>query len=341
MDVDAQTMARLEARSVQLARHLKPCPLCGRTEHDVVGTRDRDGRDLRTVMCQACGHVFTNPAPNEDDLKTYYTEHYRSTYKGVLTPKRKHVLRAGYRALERLSRLRGFLTPPAKVLDVGAGGGEFAYLLSCTGYDVVGVEPNAGYASFASQSYGLDIRATTLELIDFPAATFDAITMHHVLEHIADPSAALKRLACWLKPGGLMVVEVPNVMSWFHAPRRRFHDAHLHTFNHAGLEDIFTATGFKVESLYITPGTAHLNIVAREQTSPTESPSCRNATSDVAAHFKRHTEIAHVVSGMAFKRIWGNAVRPWRERQMLVSLGNPTVARDILDRLFAAKSTAA
>jgi 2-polyprenyl-3-methyl-5-hydroxy-6-metoxy-1,4-benzoquinol methylase len=332
MDVDAQTMARLE-----LARQTKPCPLCGGAKHDVVATRDRDGSDLCTVMCQGCGHVFTNPAPSEGDLKAYYTEHYRSAYKGVITPKRKHVLRAGFRALERLSRLRSFLAPPAKVLDVGAGGGEFAYLLSRLGYDVVGVEPNAGYAGFASQSYGLDIRATTLELVDFPVQTFDAITMHHVLEHIADPRAALIRLAQWLKPGGVMVVEVPNAESWFHAPRRRFHAAHLHTFNRAGLEDVFMAAGFTVENLELMPGTAHLNIVARHH--PTHPPFAgyRNAAADVAAHFHRHTEITHVLSGMALRRLWGNAMRPWREHRKLSSLGNPTAARDILDRLFAAE----
>jgi SAM-dependent methyltransferase len=326
MDVDAQAMAGLG--------QTKPCPLCGGTDHMVVGQRDRDGGDLRTVMCGGCGHVFINPAPNEHDLKAYYTEKYRIAYKGVVTPKRKHVLRAGFRALERLTRLRRYLNPPARILDIGAGGGEFAYLLSRAGYDVVGVEPNAGYANFAQQSYGLDIRATTLELIDFPEHTFDAITLHHVLEHLADPRAGLAKLSRWLKPGGLMVVEVPNVLSWFHAPRRRFHAAHLHTFHRLGLEDLFTAVGFKIEDVQITPGPAHLNIVARWQGPPTTLATFRNASNEVSAHFERHTETAHILSGMALTRLWGNAMRPWRERKKLAALGRPTAAADILNRLY-------
>jgi 2-polyprenyl-3-methyl-5-hydroxy-6-metoxy-1,4-benzoquinol methylase len=329
VDVDAQAMAGLNFSGVP-----KPCPLCRSGDHQAVGVRDRRGAELRTVMCRGCGHVFTNPAPSEGELKAYYTERYRSDYKNVITPKPKHVLRAGFRALERLTRLKPYLTPPAKVLDVGAGGGEFAYLLTRAGYAAVGVEPNAGYAGFARQSYGLDIRSGILELVDFAPESFDAVTMHHVLEHVADPLRALGRIRNWLKPNGLMVVEVPNVASWFHAPRRRFHTAHLHTFNRTGLEDLFQSAGFTVEDLRITPGPAHLNIVARKSAAATQL-SFRNASDDVSAHFQRHTEITHILSGMAFKRLWGNAMRPMREARELRALGNPTFAREILDGLYA------
>jgi 2-polyprenyl-3-methyl-5-hydroxy-6-metoxy-1,4-benzoquinol methylase len=328
-------MAGLTPAALKVAAHPRPCPLCGGGAHEVVGTRDRGGAPLRTVMCRGCGHVFTNPAPNEAELAAYYAERYRRDYKGVLTPKPKHVLRAGQRALERLARLRPYLPPPATVLDVGAGGGEFAYLLARAGYAVVGVEPNAGYAAFARQSYGLDIRAATLEQTDFDAATFDAVTLHHVLEHVAEPRAALARFRRWLKPGGLIVVEVPNVLSWFHAPHRRFHAAHLHTFHAAGLADLFANAGFAVADLTITPGPAHLNIVARATAAAPPAPVWRSAAAaEVAAHFRRHTALTHITSGMALRRLWGNALRPWRERRALKALGATAGAREILDRLY-------
>ncbi len=328
--MDAQTMARLDTSS-----QAKPCPLCGGDDHTVVSTRDRNGSALRNVMCATCGHVFISPAPSEEELKAYYTEHYRTEYKGVITPKRKHVLRAGLRALERLSRLQPYITTPSRVLDVGAGGGEFAYLLSCAGHTVTGIEPNAGYAEFARQSYGLDIQTTTLELSDFESESFAVITLHHVLEHVADPRNALKKFWHWLKPSGLMIVEVPNAVSWFHAPRRRFHAAHLHTFNQLGLEDIFKAAGFRVEDLHVAAGTGHLNIVARKEPARATSATFRSAADNVLSHFQRHTELTHIFSGMALTRLWGNALRPWRERKKLSDLGNPHDARAILDRLFA------
>jgi len=319
---------------LQVSSQARDCPLCESTAHDVVGTHDRHGDVLRTVMCTACGHVFTNPAPTQDDLNNYYSTKYRAEYKGVLTPKRKHVLRAGYRALERLARLRAFKAPPATVLDVGAGGGEFAYLMAQAGYTVSGIEPNAGYAAYAKESYGVDIHATTLELATFEPEHFDVITLHHVLEHLSDIKAGLARLRGWLKPGGLLIIEVPNVASWFHAPRRRFHAAHLHTFNRTGLEDVVQAAGFSVEDMLITQGPAHLNIVARKQADVPTSVTIRNASADVRAHFARHTAITHLLSGMAFSRLWGNAMRPLREKHHLKSLGAPQAGREILDRLY-------
>lgn len=322
-------MAGLNVSAVE-----RPCPLCASADHTAVGLHDRNGEDLRTVMCRACGHVFTNPAPNEADLNSYYSERYRSEYKGVITPKRKHVLRAGLRAMERLQRLHNWCKAPAKVLDVGAGGGEFAYLLKCAGYDVTGIEPNAGYARFAAISYGLNIHATTLELVDHPPAQFDTITIHHVLEHLPEPRASLKKLHGWLKPHGLVVVEVPNVLSWFHAPHRRFHAAHLHAFNLTGLTDLLLAAGFAIDDAMVMPGTAHLNIVAHKADLTTAPAKFRNAGAEINAHFERHTEFSHVLSGMALSRLWGNAKRPLREWWQLRALGNPVNARDILDAQY-------
>jgi len=337
MDVDAQAVAGLTMGGLNVSSQNRDCPLCGSENHDAVGTRDRNGDALRTVMCLSCGHVFTNPAPTPDDLNAFYSTKYRAEYKGVLTPKRKHVLRAGLRALERLARLREYAASPASVLDIGAGGGEFAYLLSVAGFKVTGLEPNAGYAQYAKESYGLDIQATTLELTNFAANSFDVITSHHVLEHLSEPRAGLSKLRGWLKPSGLLVIEVPNVMSWFHAPRRRFHAAHLHSFNRAGLEDLLRACGFQIENLLITPGPAHLNVVARRDDAPSAASAFQNAAPDVRAHFVKHTAVTHFLSGMALSRLWGNAKRPWREKRHLQALGAPSTGREILDRLFQSR----
>jgi 2-polyprenyl-3-methyl-5-hydroxy-6-metoxy-1,4-benzoquinol methylase len=268
-------------------------------------------------------------------MAAYYRERYRADYKGMRTPKAKHVLRAGLRGLERLRRLRPFVTGPARVLDVGAGGGEFVYLLGRAGFEAVGIEPNLGYADHARGAYGIDIRAGTLEDAAFDPEGFDVITLHHVLEHVIDPHLALARIAAWIKPGGHLIVEVPNVMSWFHAPRRRFHRAHLHAFHRLGLEDLLSAHGLTPLDSAITPGPAHINIVARK-TGAGGKRAFRNESAAVREHFRRHTEISHVTSGMALRRVWGNLTRPLRERRQLAAL-NAAAPRAILDGLFDAR----
>ncbi|MDX2144004.1 MAG: methyltransferase domain-containing protein [Rhodospirillaceae bacterium] len=316
-------------------KDLQPCPLCRGSACEIVGTRDRDGSALQTTMCVACGHVFTNPPPTQDEMAAYYRDRYRSDYKGVRTPKPKHVLRAGFRALERLERLQAFVPPQARVLDIGAGGGEFVYLLGRAGYEAVGVEPNVGYADHARVAYGIDMCPGTLESARFDAASFDVITLHHVLEHVIDPHGALTRIAAWLKPGGHLIVEVPNVMSWFHAPRRRFHRAHVQTFHAKGLEDLLAGHGFELIDTAITEGPTHINVVACKTGVATQR-GFRDCSADVRAHFHRHTEVSHVTSGMALRRVWGNVTRPWREARQLAALG-ATGPRAILDGLFDAR----
>jgi 2-polyprenyl-3-methyl-5-hydroxy-6-metoxy-1,4-benzoquinol methylase len=300
-----------------------------------VGTRDRDGSALQTAMCIACGHVFSNPPPTLEAMAAYYRDRYRTDYKGVRTPKLKHVLRAGHRALERLDRIRAFVPPSARVLDIGAGGGEFVYLLGRAGYDAIGVEPNVGYADYARAAYDIDMRPGTLESAQIDAASFDVVTLHHVLEHVIDPHGALGRIAAWLQPRGSVIIEVPNVMSWFHAPRRRFHRAHVQTFHAKGLEDLLAAHGFETIDAAITDGPAHVNVVARTS-SAAALRGFRDCSADVRAHLRNHTELSHVTSGMALRRVWGNLTRPWRESRQLAAL-DASGPRAILDGLFDAR----
>jgi len=328
-------MAGLEtATTLSATTTLMPCPLCRGAEHTVVGTQDRHGRPLQTTLCTSCGHVFTNPLPTAEAMAAYYGKDYRRDYKGITTPKPKHVYRAGLRALERFERLIPFVQPGSTVIDVGAGGGEFLHLLNTRGYRAAGIEPNEGYGAHARASYGLDVRAGTLEQISFPPEAADAVTLHHVLEHLVDPLAGLKRIREWLKPGGLLFIEVPNIESRYHAPQRRFHLAHLHTFSAGGLEDTARNAGYAVEDIVLMPHTGHINLIAR-RVEDAAAPQWRNAATRVAAFLRSHTPLSHLLSGQGLRRLWGNARRPLREKAALNQLNNPRTARDVLDRLYA------
>ena len=59
-----------------------PCNLCGSSDVEVLGNRDRDGRPLRTTICRTCGLVWSNPRPAEDEVRRYYSREYRLDYKG-------------------------------------------------------------------------------------------------------------------------------------------------------------------------------------------------------------------------------------------------------------------
>jgi SAM-dependent methyltransferase len=201
----------------------------------VISRKARDGSPLTTVLCEGCGLARVHPLPGAAELAAFYRDHYRLLYKATCEPKPYHVLRAARVAGQRIQALKDFLRRDMTLLDAGCGGGEFLYLLRAAGCKATGIEPNTGYASYASRELGLDVRRGLIEDQEFPAAAFDGITVFHVLEHLPAPVECLARLARWLGPGGFLAVEVPNFESGCEHPARRFHRAHLCHFTVATL----------------------------------------------------------------------------------------------------------
>ena len=122
---------------------------------------------------------------------------------------------------------------PRRVLDVGAGSGEFAFLMKWLGKTVTGIEPNVDYAAYCRDELGLDVRTSHLAPDLFRPGQFDLIRMNHVLEHLNDPVRYLGEIANWLAPDGLLYVEVPNIEADCRSKSRgrMFHYAHIFNFN--------------------------------------------------------------------------------------------------------------
>lgn len=222
-----------------------------------------------TVLCRTCGLARTDPMPSEEVLAAYYRDEYRSDYKGVTIPKAKHVLRAARLARQRLALLAPLLPRGVSLLDLGAGGGEFVYLAGAAGFPSRGVEPNAGYANYASQSLGLDVVPGTWQSHQAQPASLGAVTMFHVLEHLPDPLACLRRLHLWLQPDGVLIVEVPHLLPAAGNPRNRFHRAHLLHFTPETLTLAFRLAGFEVLFAKTSSDDGNILVVGRKAAEPT------------------------------------------------------------------------
>ena len=223
------------------------CAVCGRREYRVVSTVDRNGRPLRTVMCNVCGLVWTNPRPSDEDVDRYYATEYRADYTRSRAPTARKILRGMLGAEERRVALAHALRPGSRVLDVGCGAGELVYVLRCTGIEAAGIEPGEEYADFSRRVLGIPIQTATVETALFEPDSQDVITMFHMLEHVADPRRTLSTIRGWLKgAGGILVVEVPNVDSTVQAPRHRFHYAHLYSFNALTLAALGESVGLQL-----------------------------------------------------------------------------------------------
>ena len=149
----------------------------------------------------------------------------------------------------RLRRL-GPSRPGAVLLDVGAGRGRFVAAARAAGWDARGLEPSARGVGAAAAVYGVTLEQAGIEDAEVAPGSVDVISLWHVLEHLDDPAAALRRVHGWLKPGGVLLVGVPNLASlqarlggsrWYHLdlPRHRVH------LTPAGLATLLTDAGFE------------------------------------------------------------------------------------------------
>jgi SAM-dependent methyltransferase len=167
--------------------------------------------------------------PAGDELSALYT----SGFYGPGPARAGRLIRELHRLNNaiRLRELRDVAT--GRLLDVGCGKGRFLAAARDAGWQVLGVEFSPTSAAAARLAHGVDV--VSGDFLEAPLeGDFDVITMWHVLEHLPDPAAAIGRAAELLRPGGRLVVSVPNVDSlqarlggerWFHLdlPRHLFH----------------------------------------------------------------------------------------------------------------------
>ena len=209
------------------------CALCHDNNFKIISEKDSKSKgELIVCFCNSCSMVSQNPIPTEHQVEQYYATEYRQDYKQVFVPKLKHIYRAGSLALNRLGFLTKNNVASGKLLDVGAGGGEFTYVSSQLGFDSTGIEPNIGYSNYAKDQYQANVKTGQLADVD---GKFDVITMFHVMEHIPDPIKTFKKLYDLLNEEGFLFIEVPNIESFSQSPGNTFFKAHIHYFSAATL----------------------------------------------------------------------------------------------------------
>ena len=242
------------ASDLELIQSDRPCPITGSHDCEVVATKAREGHALRNVRSRESGLIFVDPLPVED-LAKYYKEDYRSEYKNVIQPKLKHIYRAGGVTLHRLRHGGGAtaITRGMKTLDIGAGGGEWVYLMDQIGCDSRGVEPS-NYGSFAKDSYDVDVFLGMYQDAKLEKGSFDLVTLFQVLEHLADPVVDIAAMAEYLKVGGRFWIEVPDILFGGMRFDHKWHDGHIFGFDALTLEAVAAKAGLKKVKLDVLPG---------------------------------------------------------------------------------------
>ncbi|HET7034544.1 MAG TPA: class I SAM-dependent methyltransferase [Thermomicrobiaceae bacterium] len=230
------------------------CDLCGAddpepllTLHDVLaGTTPLP---FQLVRCRRCGLRYLSPRPRAEALPRIYPADYAPFRQAGLAV---WVKRRGLR--RDLKALWPLLAPPRRVLDLGCAAGDLLQLLRELGnHGVLGIEPSTEAAARA-RARGLEVVTGTLQDARLPGGSLDAALLSHVIEHLPAPGDTLDELARVLRPGGALVLWLPNADSlaarllgarWigYDAPR------HLYAFTPRTLGCLLARHGFTVRSV--------------------------------------------------------------------------------------------
>lgn len=191
-------------------------------------------KKLSINRCLSCGIVFTNPHLSYSDLKDYYTEDYGAfhiTERSAFFNKFKDLIknqtlnqyfnygsRKWWRFLLYLFKFPLAHYPlkleNGRILDVGCGAGNYLMEVKKLGWEPYGLDPSP-IAVKVAKGRGLNnISIGTLPGFKFGSDFFDAVVMFHVFEHIPNPNEVLEEIKRILKPGGTLIIGLPNFNSF-------------------------------------------------------------------------------------------------------------------------------
>lgn len=197
------------------------CNMCGSpvSEHRVIGRRlnghqgafphRKQGITVSVKKCRRCSLIFSDPQPVPFDLQDHYGAPPEAYWQEDYFKVSEHYFSG---VIQQFKQLVPFTSGMA-ALDIGAGLGKAMIALERAGFDTYGIEPSVSFRERAISRMGRDperLRGDGIEEAEYAPGQFDFITFSAVLEHLYDPSASIAKAMEWLRPGGLIHIEVPS-----------------------------------------------------------------------------------------------------------------------------------
>jgi len=207
-------------------------------------------KEFSIVLDKETGLLVTSPRPKDENLGAYYeSDDYisHSDAKKSLFDRLYQFVR-NYTLKKKIKLLDSVGVSEKRVLDIGAGTGDFLAICKKYNWHITGVEPNKQANEIASLKLASKLK---LDISELEGKQYDVITMWHVLEHVPSLTSYITQLRKLLTPNGTLVVAVPNHQSYDAQHYGRFWAAydvprHLWHFSQKSIEKLFSKEEMKV-----------------------------------------------------------------------------------------------
>lgn len=213
------------------------CPICQNSAGGVLYSDLADGLyqapgkwSIMQCANRECEMLWLNPRPVEADMVLLYGNYFTHQNATPGWQSRSGLYRAWvklgavYRAVinrTQAGRLRAraaqnFLDDraPGRLLDVGCGDAGWLADMRQRGWQAEGQDVDADAAQRAQRDHQIEVHVGALDALGLPDHSYDAITLSHVIEHVAQPVALLRECTRLLRPGGRLVARTPNAKSF-------------------------------------------------------------------------------------------------------------------------------
>ncbi len=192
------------------------CPICRSHRTQIVALNTlRNGVKTPIHECKYCSHKFCYPLPAKEEVLSWY--------QGIryFDMNCRH---QGINMIEHSEEWAPFVKPRMKVFDeqvapyfsdeslivaeIGCLEGMMLKELSRRGHTVIGLESNAEVVERSRTANKIDIRVCDIEAEE-PHVQAHAVLSFHTFEHLRDPRGATAKAARMLRPGGVLLLELP------------------------------------------------------------------------------------------------------------------------------------